>query len=252
MSSENPYFHRGPIRNPRHFFGRSQEVASTLSLLRNSQSVSIVGPRRIGKTSFLLHIAHPTVLAQHNLSPDDYIFVFIDCEGLNSLDQAGFYRLILEETADQLLNQGLELELPIPEVPTYRQFERALRQLNRLGLKLIYLLDEFELMSENHNLDADFFSGLRGLAARAEISYVTASQEHLLELSYAEGVLGSPFFNIFAVQRLGLFSQAEAVQLIHEPAQAAGMPFATALADFILELVGPQPLFLNIACFHVP
>ena len=250
MSIENPYFHRGPVRNPGHFFGRTQEVTSVLSLIKNSQSVSIVGPRRIGKSSFLLHISHPTVMAQHNLSPDDHTFVFIDCEGLNNLDQAGFYRLILEETEDQLSDRGIEIELRIPETLTYRQFERALRQLNRQGLRLIYCFDEFELLSENHNLDADFFSGLRGLTARYEISYVTASQDHLLELSYAEGVLGSPFFNIFAVQRLGLLNQAEADQLIHEPAQAAGLPFSEALAGFILELVGPHPLFLNIACFH--
>ncbi len=250
MSIENPYFHRGPIRKSEHFFGRVQEVANTLSLLKNNQSVSIVGPRRIGKTSFLLHIAQPEVMARHGLSPDEHIFVFIDGEGLSGLDQAGFYRVILEETEDQLRDQGLTVAVDIPEVLTYRHFERALRQLNRQGLKLIYLFDEFELMSENHNLDADFFSGLRGLTARHNVCYVTASQAHLLELSYAEGVLGSPFFNIFAVQHLGLFSQAEALELVHRPSQAAGVTFSESLAKFILDLVGPHPMFLNIACFH--
>lgn len=250
MPIENPYFHRGPIRKPEHFFGRTQEVANTLSLLRNNQSVSIVGPRRIGKTSLLLHMSHPAVTSQHGLSPTEHLFIFIDCEGLSHLDQAGFYRVILEETVDQLLDRGLAVEIEIPETPTYRQFERALRQLNRQGLKLIYLLDEFELMSENQNLDADFFSGLRGLTARHDVCYVTASQAHLLELSYAEGVLGSPFFNIFAVQHLGLFSQEEARQLIQQPALAAGVPFSDTLSEFILDLAGPQPMFLNIACFH--
>ncbi|MFQ5594810.1 MAG: protein kinase, partial [Anaerolineae bacterium] len=235
---------------PEHFFGRAQEVTNALSLVRNNQSVSIVGPRRIGKTSFLLHISHPEVMAQHGLPADEHIFVFIDCEGLSRLDQAGFYRVILEDTEDQLLDQGIDVEVHIPDTPTYRQFERTLRKLNRQGLKFIYLLDEFELMSENHNLDADFFSGLRGLSARHDVCYVTASQAHLLELSYAEGVLGSPFFNIFAVQRLGLFSQDEALQLIHGPSQTAGVPFSDAMADFILDLAGPHPLFLNITCFH--
>lgn len=250
MAVENPYFHRGPIRNPQHFFGRAQEVTNTLSLVKNNQSVSIVGPRRIGKTSFLLHISHPEVMARSGLSPAEYIFVFIDCEGLSGLDQAGFYRMILEETADQLLDQGLAAEIDIPETLTYRHFERALRQLNRQGFKLIYLFDEFELMSENHHLDADFFSGLRGLTARYNVCYVTASQSHLLELSYAEGVLGSPFFNIFAVQHLGLFNPAEAFELIHKPAQAAGVTFPETLAQCIFDLVGPHPLFLTIACFY--
>jgi RIO-like serine/threonine protein kinase len=250
MPIENPYFHRGPIRKPEHFFGRTQEVTNALSLLKNNQSVSIVGPRRIGKTSFLLHLAHPDVMARFGLSPAEYIFVFIDGEGLSGLDQAGFYRVILEETEDQLRDQGLAVEVDIPEPLTYRHFERALRQLNRQGFKLIYCFDEFELMSDNHNLDADFFSGLRGLTARHNVCYITASQAHLLELSYAEGVLGSPFFNIFAVQHLGLFSPAEALDLIHKPSQAAGVTFSEGLANFMLDLVGPHPMFLNIACFQ--
>jgi predicted AAA+ superfamily ATPase len=139
MSSENPYFHRGPIRKPEHFFGRTQEVTNTLSLLKNNQSVSIVGPRRMGKTSFLLHIAQPEVMARHGLSPDEHIFIFIDGEGLSGLDQAGFYRVILEETEDQLRDQDLTVAVDIPEALTYRHFERALRQLNRQGFKLIYL-----------------------------------------------------------------------------------------------------------------
>jgi DNA segregation ATPase FtsK/SpoIIIE-like protein len=71
-----------------------------------------------------------------------------------------------------------------------------------------------------------------------------------LELSYAEGVLGSPFFNIFAVQHLSLFSHEEARQLIHEPSQAAGLTFSDTLTEFIMDLAGPHPMFLNIACFH--
>jgi serine/threonine-protein kinase len=190
------------------------------------------------------------VMAQHGLSPQEHLFVFIDGEGLNSLDQAGFYRTILEETEEQLLERGFETQPPAVEPLTYRQFERRLRQFNRQGFKLIYIFDEFELLSLNHHLDADFFSGLRGLTGRHDICYVTASQTHLLELSYAEGVLGSPFFNIFAVQHLGLFSPPEARQLIHQPAAVAGLPFAEAAGELILNLVGPHPLFLNIACFH--
>ena len=135
MSIENPYFHRGPIRQPDYFFGRAQEVTSVLSLIKNNQSVSIVGPRRIGKTSFLLHISHPEVMAQHGLAPEKHVFVFIDCGGLSDLNQSGFYRLILEETEDRLLDQGLEIGLRIPETLSYRQFERALRRLSRQGLK---------------------------------------------------------------------------------------------------------------------
>jgi hypothetical protein len=48
---KNPFFHRGPVRDRRYFFGRTRETRQVLEMLCNGQCVSIVGPRRIGKTS---------------------------------------------------------------------------------------------------------------------------------------------------------------------------------------------------------
>jgi class 3 adenylate cyclase len=45
---ENPYYHRGPIRDARYFYGRARETALALQMVKNRQSVSVVGPRRIG------------------------------------------------------------------------------------------------------------------------------------------------------------------------------------------------------------
>ena len=64
---ENPFFHRGPIRDPAYFFGRERETRLLLSLVRNAQSVSVLGQRRIGKSSFVLHAANPLVLQAHGL-----------------------------------------------------------------------------------------------------------------------------------------------------------------------------------------
>ena len=61
MNRLNPFFHRGPIRDPVMFHGRRTEVAQALALLGQGQSLSIVGPRRMGKTSLLLHITNPSV-----------------------------------------------------------------------------------------------------------------------------------------------------------------------------------------------
>lgn len=134
---------------------------------------------------------------------------------------------------------------------TYRAFERALRRLIRGGWKPIILLDEFDLMTHNPHLDPDFFSGLRALAAKYPIAYVTASKHPLLGLTYADAsVLSSPFFNIFATIRLGLFSEDESRDLLTSLAAREQVTFAPSTIDLILDLTGPHPLFLQIAGFH--
>ena len=69
MGADNPFFHRGAIRRAEDFVGREAEIAQTLGLLRNGQSVSLIGPRRIGKSSLLLHLTHPAVRAAYRLDP---------------------------------------------------------------------------------------------------------------------------------------------------------------------------------------
>jgi hypothetical protein len=210
MAVQNPFFHRGPIRNSAYFFGREQETSQILSLLGNGQSVSLVGQRRIGKTSLLFHLSDRNIFAPAGLDPNEHLFVYIDCGGLSNLDQPALYRVFLEEIDDALRerNKADRLEILNDAQPiSYRLFERTLRGLTRRSRKPIILLDEFERMSRNPQLDPDFFSGLRALAAKYPIAYVTASKHPLLALTYADAsTLSSPFFNIFASVRLGLFS----------------------------------------------
>ncbi len=65
-----------------------------------------------------------------------------------------------------------------------------------------------------------------------------------------EGQLSSPFFNIFVPVQTGLFGDEDARHFIHKPSREAGVEFSEDLADFILDLAGPHPFFLQIACFH--
>ena len=251
----NPFFHRGPIHDRVYFFGREHKTSQVLSLLGNGQSVSIIGQRRIGKTSLLFHVADPEVFTLHGLNSNQHLFVYIDCGGLSNLDQPDLYRVFLEEISDALADRDSQANLPkLPDDArpiTYRAFERSLRKLVRHGWKPIILLDEFEWMSRNPQLDPDFFSGLRALAAKYPIAYVTASKLPLLELTYADAsTLSSPFFNIFASIRLGLFSEVDAHKLLTGLATREQVTFAPASLDYILELAGPHPLFLQIAGFH--
>jgi len=238
---QNPFFHRGPIRQRDYFFNRQREVSQALGLLRNLQNAALVGPRRIGKTSLLFHLADPAIHAGYGLSPDEYVFAYLDGEELTELDAGQIRRTMMEELVAALGAGGHEIPtLVLTEGPLgYRAFRQAVRQFTQRGLKLIFCFDEFECLSANPHLGPGFFSSLRGLAGQFDVAYVTASKAQIQALTYAHAeTLSSPFFNTFAHLRLGLFSDDDAQGLIEQLAAKGGVPFPPDLGDFIVKLAG--------------
>ncbi len=253
MAFDNPYQYLKPIHEPGCFYGRPAAVNNTLNLLSHLQSLSLIGPPSIGKTSMLHYIAHPDVLRKFDLDSNQYIFIYLDGKILRGLSQADFYRRLLDETRACILQAGLEIAFSslAEQTPiTYSAFFDELEAITYHDLKLIFLFDAFESISQNEALDAAFFTGLRAIAGNLEVAYVTASEHNLFDLTYTEDMLGSPFFNIFTTIRIGLFDQNETYSLITEPSSAAGITFSAETVDFIVTLAGHHPLFIQTACFY--
>ncbi|HEY7544350.1 MAG TPA: ATP-binding protein, partial [Blastocatellia bacterium] len=80
--TSNPYLNRVAIKDPRQFFGRAREVSKIFSRIGASrpQSISVVGERRIGKSSLLQYINNPEVRLRHLDRPASFVFVFIDLQ----------------------------------------------------------------------------------------------------------------------------------------------------------------------------
>jgi hypothetical protein len=249
----NPFFHRGPIRQRGYFYGRSDHVRQSLSLLRNDQNVALVGQRRIGKTSLLFHIADPVVFEAHGLHRGEHLFVYLDGAELGHLSPDQVLGLLLDQLAATLSAAGCSIELgrAPPDGLSYRDFRDAVLKVTEADLKPIYLFDEFESLANNPYLGPRFFSGLRALSSQFDLSFVTASRESLLRLTYANAeTLSSPFFNTFANLHLGLYSESEARGLVETLAALASLDLPLPLIDRIVELAGPHPLLLQIAAFH--
>jgi DNA-binding winged helix-turn-helix (wHTH) protein len=250
---QNPFFHRGPIRQSDHFFNRQREIGQALGLLRNLQNVALVGQRRIGKTSLLFHLANPTIHRDHGLTPTEYLFVHLDGEALTELNDGLIRAVMAEEVVATLEEAGHQRpDLVLPEGPIeFRTFRQMVRRLTQRGLKLILCLDEFEGFGANPHLGPSFFSSLRSLSGQLDVAFVTASRTPIHTLAYAQPeTLSSPFFNTFAPLHLGLFSDEEARRLVETLASRAGAAFSPDLVDLIVELAGPHPLLLQIAGFH--
>lgn len=252
---DNPYVSRGPVRAPDMFWGRAHPLHEIAAFLHGNQSVSIVGPRKIGKTSLLFHLLRPSTWPALGLG-DDMLFTYLDGEVLGDCSAEAIFGQLAAEMALALEERGLPPEPALQTAaakPSRLAFEAAVRKLNQRGLRVVLILDEFERLSANAQLNLNFFNALRSAAGRYQLVFVTASAQPLIQLTYSgrsQEILSSPFFNIFAPLWLGLLPEAEARQLIREPALRAGAGFSPALEDFVYALAGGHPLALQVACFH--
>ncbi len=249
MSIDNPFYHRGAIRRADDFFGRSAIIAEILGLLRNGQSASIIGPRRIGKSSLLLHLCREEVRRDFTLHAPNALFILVDCQELGGSPPEEVYDALYSGVVDSAELAGIELPAN-SGAGTYRALDRALNRVAQAGTNVVVLLDEFELLAANEQLGPYFFSRLRGLTTKYGLAYITASQRPLYAITADEQVLSSPFFNIFVTLQLGLFTSAEATGLLAQRLEQCNIAFEPSLIDHLIELVGPHPFFLHIAGYH--
>ncbi|GAB4580858.1 MAG: hypothetical protein Fur0022_36020 [Anaerolineales bacterium] len=251
----NPFIARGPIQNEAWFYGRHHELQELAAFLQGNQSVSIVGPRKIGKTSLLFHLMRPTTWATLGLG-ENFLFVYLDCEVLAEGNHQEIFGELAMGMSNALEERHLDAEPEIGkavENPSRLAFEKAVRRLNQRGLRIVLILDEFERLSTNPNLSVNFFNALRATAGRYQLIFLTASASPLIQLTYAaesREILSSPFFNIFAQHFLGLMPEEEARHLIQTPAQKAGLPFPPETINFLFQFAGGHPYCLQTSCYY--
>jgi len=244
LLSENPFFNRGAIQDPEYFYDRQRETRRALRMLSKRQCVSVIGPRKIGKTSLLFHLCRPEVMREHGLDPAQHVMVYVNCEDLGHLGREELYALLLGEISDQVAQHGCEVDVPERPV-THLEFERAVGKVFDQGLNLVLLFDEFELLSENEHLGAAFFSSLRALPTRFGLAYLTSSRRPLLGLPMTEDY--SPFFNIFVPLKLGLFDEVASREVIEVSLTKARVSLPALTVKTVLELGGGHPFFLQVA-----
>ncbi len=242
---ENPYLNRVMIRNPEDFYGRKSEVQriyARIAAASRPQSISVVGDRRIGKSSLLHFLYHPQNRRKYLANSETYVFAFIDFqeEPISSLQE--FFGAIYNALSQEYLGA-----FNIPARPDYRGFRSLVRSFDAHGIRMIVLFDEFELVTSNPRYDPEFFAFFRSMANKYNIAYVATTAKELQSLCHSKEIATSPFFNIFSNLNLTTFKLEEARELICAPSDAAGHPLEPYVED-ILNLAGLFPFYLQMAC----
>jgi hypothetical protein len=245
---QNP-FCLEPIRLEAQFFGREQEIRRVLRFLHKEQSVSIVGPAGLGKTSFLLHVARPSVRAKEKLA-EDQVFVYFDCDLLAEFEQGECYLYIREGAIRQIKSMesvdkavGTELERAVRKAglqTAYFGLRTMFQVAQENDLRLVVVLDNFESLARNTLLDWSFYSSLRGLPNNYRMAYLVASQLSMYELEHIR-IEASPFFNIFVTVPLDQLNPAESSELVCTSLRRVPVEFPDFVIGHILDLGGNRP-----------
>ena len=254
----NPFWIDGPV-TPSHFIGRRREVRKTFSQLTGpgQGSVAISGPRCAGKTSLLHYIAAPEIAAEWDLTEDNALISFLDCQLVDyPFNVTAFWRQVLNLLQPHLqASMGEEIQkLCQQEQIGNSDFEVVLNALHEGGGRLILLLDNFERLIQtqvaNETVTRNFLSQLRALINRGPrtLSLVIATDEPLEELCQTIDFGGaSPFPNSFISVRLKGFSEQEINELIENALSGTGVTFDEHDRRHISRLSRGHPLLAQLA-----
>lgn len=252
----NPFTFGNPIREPRRFIGRQEELRQVVNRLLSSahESTSIVGERRIGKTSLLLHLADKSTAQALGLVPEHYCLIYIDFQGLVDITPQRFWSRVLNRMvrsiSDSVVKEQIEAILK-DEVIELFDLEDLCETFTDAGLCVVLLLDEFEYVTQNPNFGADFFGGLRALAIHHNLPVITATRRELIDLCHSDEIKGSPFFNIFANIVLRLFQPAAVDQLLEIYTHGSGVTFSIQAHEIAWRVGGGHPLFTQMAGYYL-
>jgi AAA+ ATPase superfamily predicted ATPase len=220
----NPFTQQTMIRDAEQFVGRRAELDQISNLLKKMQGISLVGERRIGKSSLLYHI----FLTRQTRLGEEMVVAYTDFPGVK--DEKSFYQCLCE----QLGRMG----------DKFSDLQDAVR--NR---RVVFCLDEFERVMRSPAFSREFFDTLRSLAQTGNLTLLIATEHPLSELSLTKQIATSPFFNIFRQIEMGLFTPEEALEFIHNGFDEANAEITENETERVLRLAGRFPFFLQLACY---
>ncbi|UOG93715.1 MAG: ATP-binding protein [Candidatus Thiothrix sulfatifontis] len=236
---ENPFTVRGTIQNPSDFIGRKAELLHIVTRLKTMQSCSVVGERRIGKSSLLYHLFQT---GNDRLDDSRFRFVYIELTDACAQTVVDFLQTVLQ--ALDLPTDGIKDDNTL--IRNLITFDNAIKTLVAQGVKVVLCLDEFEGLFDNPSEFSDkFFNQFRTMCNHQRLAVVTASRLPL-EVYSLEKKLTSPFFNIFSIAELGDFTPPDVEQFIAHYQVIA--QFTPQELHFINRYVEAHPLKVQIFC----
>ncbi len=250
MKIVDPFPNKGPIPvNASDFYEREEIFTNIQTLLRVGESISLVGERKAGKTSFLNYL-------KAHLPSDEFIPVFLDTQGVAPKTDKLFLGELANYAAEAIVKKiGSRRPIKINTLTAqsdkvYRIFRDDLKRLraklplteNGQKYRLVWLVDEIETLRGYEK--TELFTFLRPLAQTdPDFRIVVAGYDVLYTLSNLSE--WSPFFNAFRHIRLEGLNPVTAKQLIDDALMTMDATMESSLYLSIFRWTGRKPYYLK-------
>ncbi len=196
----NPFIVGPAIRDPARFYGRQSELWAIAGRVGgiSAGSISIVGERRIGKSSLLWQVKNQAETLFH--TGHRYVVVYLDLSSASGASN----RLLMRTLRRELTRAGLPA-WEVSDDGDLAAFNYTLEDLEATiqDVRLVLCLDEFEYINDHPQEFDGLLGELRAEAQLGRLALVTASRMPLADLCAQGRIRISPFFNIFTQVELG-------------------------------------------------
>lgn len=253
----NPYTFGPPVQDPSFFFGREYELdimVSTVTQLAPGlrQSMALIGPRRIGKTSLLFEF-------KRRMEASKNIVASVSTEQFELPSPMQLTTEILSVLRESAKSKDSEIaqmhfDLLDDNTPTEeRVFQIFRRDLQRLNDRLadqqkppaILIIDEVEGLVA---------FGLRVLGLFRDLAqslpyvlFMVAGSDRLYQLvsNYT-----SPFYNVFKIINVKPLDEKEAVSMIIQTSSMGNIEFEEPAIEKVVHISGGVPYLINMICHY--
>ncbi|MHB2024823.1 MAG: AAA family ATPase [Mycobacteriales bacterium] len=261
MGGNNPYHYGTPAEGV-HFTGRTKELATLLTRVRDGINVVVISPRRYGKTSLLRAATArmtrwrppPAVVAvnlQRAASPARFVDLLI--AAAYKIPRARWsrarqavpeflrrLRIAPSVTFDQAGNPRFAFDAALAPAAVDSVLSDVYQLLADEAERrpAVLVLDEFQVGVRLAAHLPDFLKGLADTHPRVSL-VLAGSQRHLIEqLVLAQA---APLYGLAQHIALGPIPADEMISYLVERAADGGKSLPVQVAEYLLELSGPVP-----------
>jgi nucleoside phosphorylase len=249
LSMPNPFVNGHPVISD-EFVNRDKELRTVFNRIRHGESTAILGEPNIGKTSFLLRLADKKAQL-HYLDADvqGLVFTYLDLHYIdNDFSPAVFWEKAIEPLRKLSYEADIALLLEQFARVGYagESLERFFKHLGEHDQKLIFALDEFELLLNHPRFqEFAFYATLRAITKYGSCSVILASRISLDEIRERVSKMhlssGSPVFNHFTELRLQPFEDKDIDAILDR----AGDIYSSKDREFIRLIAGHHPYLIQ-------
>lgn len=207
-------------------------------------SVSIVGERRMGKTSLLNYVVkrYDSFLQCRR----QWAFIYIDMMGARAKQITDVMALLRESIRQQLQSPPWEAS----QDGDLKALQTAFENLSARGERIVLCFDEFEKAIAHGDTLNDLLEALRSAGSQGHIAMITATATPLDELVTGSRVT-SPFHNIFSTVYLKPMTTADWQQIVRIGFERTNRPLQLEQLDLVGFLSGGHPYLVQMASHFV-